>query len=62
MRPPAEQARYRLAPPVDGPNGTPFWEISDMQKDIPLATIHKSVPDAETIANQILEKLEPGYK
>ena len=50
--------RYRLAPPVDGPNGTPFWEISDIQKDIPLVTIHKSVPDAESLANSILQKLE----
>lgn len=49
--------RYVVAAPVNTADGTPFWEVNDLAEDVNLAQIHKSVPEAENLANLIARRL-----
>jgi len=52
--------RYVVAKPV--PGGFEYWEISDTLKNIPVVTLHKSVPRAAEEIHRLLDILNASNK
>lgn len=57
---PEQFGRYVVALPVDTKEGTPFFEVNDLHRDVTLAAIHRDVPGARGMAEAIAKRLNAG--